>query len=302
VRQPVKLLVVVTILAGLFYFSVKNRKIRTLIKSSFTKTNSTETQGKKKSIYFLEGHNERDPFSLDDGGVSALRSALVETAYDVKGLNLKKRKKVPENASVVIVLGPKLPLLDSEFTALVNYARRGGRFLLAADPGWGHNLNNLSTLLGASIKENYIIDEVGQVFVASSTFAIGTQYSKSSKITKHFRDMSGFLLASSVEKASGEQPRTQIEILVKTNPRSFTVNKLSKRNLFDEKTGKVGPLNLVVMTSGKVPKSAQYKEPKEFLAIIVGDSDFLSNMLFDFKHNRELILNMISFLAKPEYQ
>ena len=64
-----------------------------------------------------------------------LKKALEDSSFQVKPLDLINNPKVPEDAAVVAVIGPTVALLEPEMDLLRDYARSGGRMLVAADPG-----------------------------------------------------------------------------------------------------------------------------------------------------------------------
>jgi hypothetical protein len=94
--------------------------------------------------YLTTGHhelNDRSP-GLDpdkDKSVTGLRKLLELQNYRVVDLGMPQglASEIPEDASVVIVLGPKEPFAPEEVSALKRYAERGGALLLALDPDAG---------------------------------------------------------------------------------------------------------------------------------------------------------------------
>ena len=91
----------------------------------------------QKTVYFLEGHNER---AIEGEEKSAKASyaraaqALRSENYRVEPLLLAAKGSVPEDADVVIIAGATRPLLGPEHDALRAYLERGGAVLLLVDP------------------------------------------------------------------------------------------------------------------------------------------------------------------------
>jgi len=257
------------------------------------------SRDKNKVIYFLTGHNERNPNSdiEDPEGASVLKKTLEDSSYEVKELSLIEKKTVPEDADVIALLGPKLPLLPFEVSAIENFARRGGKLFLAGDPGEKHNLGTLMKTFGVNYGGDYIIDQVGQMLGASAAMAIGVKYSDTNEITKDFsRAMTGFHLASSLKEVSDMPMGITVTDIVTSSPSSFSVMKIA--NKIDSSKHPKGQKSLVMVAEGKLKENDQVKTVKEFTAVVSGDSDFFSNQLFGFQLNRDLVMNVFAFLAR----
>ena len=85
-------------------------------------------------IYVVKGHGERDISSAERIGLSQAKEQMEKANYTVKDLELARTGKVPADAAVVIVPGPKNDLLPPELLALDEYLAQGGRVLFMADP------------------------------------------------------------------------------------------------------------------------------------------------------------------------
>ncbi|MBX9768153.1 MAG: GldG family protein [Bdellovibrionales bacterium] len=261
-----------------------------------------------KVIYFMTGHGEMDlENSEKPEGAGQFKKSLQEASYDVKSFKFVETGKIPEGAAVIAIVGPKQPLLQPEMDALLAFAANGGALLLAMDPGMKHNLGDLAKKLGVEFRNNFIIDQVGNLLGVGAAVAIGIQYSPNSDITKNFgQDMTGFRLASSLRKIEG-MDTLRFDEIVKSTPQSFSKKELSDKVKFVEGTDERGPLTIAMAVSGNLPESSfptSIKIPagqaKEFNALIIGDSDFLGNGGLTFQLNRDLALNSLSHLAKDK--
>jgi hypothetical protein len=92
----------------------------------------------QKVAYFTIGHGERStsPRAEDLPGLKLLKDLLKANNYKVKnlGLNDGLGNEVPDDATVVFVVGPKAPLLDAERDSLQRYVQGGGSLFLLFDP------------------------------------------------------------------------------------------------------------------------------------------------------------------------
>src|ERR1043166_8838911 len=93
------------------------------------------TRPSRKIVYFLTGHGEHDLNNTDRHmGYSTVRTVLRSEVYDVQPLSLLGESGVPENATVVVIAGPRKDLLPLELLKLSAYVERGGDLLVMMDP------------------------------------------------------------------------------------------------------------------------------------------------------------------------
>src|SRR5204862_3561662 len=98
----------------------------------------------RRTIYLTVGHGEvnddedRSGPDKQETGRSAqiLRTLLGKQNYTAKNLGLSQglATDVPDDADVVMILGPTQPFAPEELLALERYAKRGGKLLMALDP------------------------------------------------------------------------------------------------------------------------------------------------------------------------
>src|SRR5258707_14395047 len=87
-----------------------------------------------KHIYFTIGHGERDLFSSDRSlGYSQWRGQLEQNNYQIDNVSLFA-SGVPEDAKVVVSLGPQKDFLPEELAALAKYLGHGGHYIAIIDP------------------------------------------------------------------------------------------------------------------------------------------------------------------------
>lgn len=253
------------------------------------------TRDKNKVIYFTTAHGELDLANTEPSGGAAFKKALEDSSYDVKILNMVEQPKFPEDADIIAIVGPKRELLPAETNNILNYIKKGGKLLIAADPGQRHNLNQLMEQLGIHMDGTYIVDQLGGMVARNVYLSIGASYSKTSEITKGFNGMTAFQIATPLEKTAQAPSDFSYDEIVRSSPASYSKNQMQENFKYDEKSDKKGPFVLGYKISGKFPND---KDAKEFSAIIYGDSDFFSNQLLNVQLNRDLALNSVAYLAK----
>ena len=126
-------------------------------------TNSIEqvTSDRTDKVYFLQGHGER-PLEEVEGGLSLAVNALKEKNFIPLPLNLAERAAVPDDASLVVVAGPKRALFEGEVQALKNYLSTGGSLLLMIDPETNPGLDSLLADWGVQLEPQIVIDASSQ--------------------------------------------------------------------------------------------------------------------------------------------
>ncbi|MGB7439829.1 MAG: Gldg family protein [Coleofasciculaceae cyanobacterium] len=115
------------------------------------------TSDRYDKVYFLQGHGELS-LEEEEGGLSEAVSALEERNFTTQPLNLTERSAVPEDASLVVVAGPKRALLEKEVKTLINYLSQGGSLLLMIDPDTNPDLDDLLKNWGVRLDSRIVID------------------------------------------------------------------------------------------------------------------------------------------------
>ena len=148
----------------------------------------------KRKAYLTVGHGEiNDPESLDpairaklpDAKATVIKAMLQAQNYEVKNLGLMDGlgSEIPEDATMVLVLGPRTPLLDEELGALDRYLERGGSVLIALDPRSDAVLGPLESRLGVHFDRTSILDDKNFVAQRGPRWAITNQFSSHASIT-----------------------------------------------------------------------------------------------------------------------
>lgn len=114
----------------------------------------------KKKIYFLTGHGE---MSLDDAspdrGLSALEAELKARNFAVEPLDIALAGKIPEDAAVIVIVGPQGRFDAREEELLRQYlSNRAGRVLALVAPGYPPGLEDMFYDWGVLVDDVLIYD------------------------------------------------------------------------------------------------------------------------------------------------
>jgi ABC-type uncharacterized transport system involved in gliding motility auxiliary subunit len=290
--------------SGTVAMEYKGRKAKfdDLTEQGFTNAIIKITRGTNKIIYFVTGHGERSIEGSDVSGAQNLKKYLTDSSYDVKPLSFLEKPQVPDDAAVVIIAGPQTAFFQPELSALKDYLYKGGKLFIALDPGSKTNLSSfILENLGIEFKNNYILDQLGQMVGGGAATAVGIVYSSTNDITKHFNAMTLFHMASQLKISKDKSASVTIDELVKSSPKSFSKTEIRGDKVrFEEGKDEMGPLTIVAQAMGKLKDETGKPAATEFQAVVAGDSDFLTNQLIDTQLNHDLALNVVSSLAKDK--
>jgi ABC-type uncharacterized transport system involved in gliding motility auxiliary subunit len=271
--------------------------------------------GRERTVYFLQGHGEKDPTSTERDGYSAVVETLRRDNYKIEKLPLAQQKDVPEDATVVVIAGPTSDLLPQEIEAIERYLGRAGKLMVLVDPAVGGQgeLPNLEGLLkewAITLGRNIVVDVSGMTNEPSLAVAIGYP---GHAITERFNTLTIYPLARSVETGgTGAGGGRTAQPLVQTSPRSWAesnLKSLGEAVSMDEAAGdKVGPVTVAAAVSAPAeqpppidPKAKPEDAPKpETRVVVFGDSDFPSNAYGGVEGNPNLFANAVSWLAQQE--
>jgi ABC-type uncharacterized transport system involved in gliding motility auxiliary subunit len=279
----------------------------------------------RQKVYFVAGHGERDLADSKPGGFQVAKTALDNEGYEVESLNLLKGA-VPQEAAVVIVAGPKKPLLSTEVQALKAYLEKGGRLFIMLEAFEDGGLQGFLAGYGIGLDNGLILDvnQVSQSLGLSAVMPLVSQYGPS-KITQDFKNLVTMYPMARPLTLRKDHPDVSLLALATTMPTSY--EKLGKewikdeKAAFDAKTDKKGPFIVgaqaeIKLTPGKSEPAhkgdkdqarADEKQPvspegaKTFM-VVFGNADFAANSFFNLFGNGDLFLNTTNFLARAMEQ
>jgi hypothetical protein len=111
-----------------------------------------------KHLYFTVGHGERDLFDTDRTlGFSQWRGQLEQNNYQIDNVSLFAGG-VPDDATVVIALGPRKDFLPEELVSLAKYLAKGGHFIAFIDPYGSPTLVNFLKTYGMTFIDQVVVD------------------------------------------------------------------------------------------------------------------------------------------------
>lgn len=255
---------------------------------------------KSQAVYFLTGHGEHDINGTDTNAYAKVKSTLVSKNYKVASLNLLSENKIPDDAKVIVIAGPKKPVSAEEVSLLETFLANGGSLVVMEEPipltDFGDAPDPLANYLadtwGISLGKDIVVDlSSQQPFVA-----VANQYGSHAIVQKLQGLVTFFPTARSVQKTKTVSGFTQTE-LVFTSTNSWAETNLkdlqdqSKQITPDQGVDLMGPVPIALVGENSSNKNR---------IVVFGDSDFVSDANFDQYGNGDLFINSIDWAAEQE--
>jgi ABC-type uncharacterized transport system involved in gliding motility auxiliary subunit len=290
-------------------------------------TNSLQqiSSGKVTKAYFLQGHGEYQ-LTAGENAISQAVQSLNDKNFVTEPLNLAEKGKIPEDANVVVVASAKRALFDTEVKLLQDYLNRGGNVLLMIDPDTEPKLDPLLNEWGVKLDNRLVIDATKSETPAVS---IVTEYGNH-PITKKFGNgISFYPFARPIEIIPVNGVQATPLLITKPFPNSWAESDQKSEKLeFNEGKDRKGPLNIGVAITRKVsttptatptptvtptvtptatPTATPTPTPtsttnKESRLVVIGNSDFVTDRLFQQQLNGDVFLNSVTWLSQQDQQ
>ena len=285
----------------------KETKIQSATEENLTNALLKVTRDEQKVIYFLEGHGENQIDSEENEGYQTAKKNLEQDGFIVKPLLLLQTGDVPEDASALVIAGPRKPIQKEEQDALQSYLEKGGAVMVLADPKAKHGMEPFLKNWGVELGGNIVIDPMSKLFGGDFAAPVVNQYTVH-EITSDFVLATIFPIIQSVTAI----PSSKIETveLLKTSANSWGESDFESGTVkFNEESDIKGPVPVaVVATKFLESKKAaeESKNPKDekrqlkATLVVIGDSDFSNNRYTNFSGNGDFFLNTVSWLAEEE--
>lgn len=277
---------------------------RDISEESITNGLIKATATTKKVVCFLDGHGEADPENREARGASALQDALRNENYETRKVLLATEANVPAECSILVVAGTERPFFDHEIEQLREYLKAGRSALFLVPPQRGQQLVELLQPWGVKLTNSVVVDQVVRLFQGP---ALGLQILASTygthPITKDFTERTVFPMVRAVQADAAGKPGVSAIEIVKSSPSAWgetDIEGVFKRGEAAQADDDIkGPVSLAVAVTGK-HKEMGFNKEGETKLVVVGDSDFASNQFFGQLFNRDLVLNMMSWLGGEE--
>jgi hypothetical protein len=253
----------------------------------------------KRKAYLVAGHGEiTNPDTVPpelkgqvpERHTTVFKTRLGQLNYEVKDLNpMDLIHQVPDDATLVMLLGPTIDLQPAEWTSLATYLDKGGRLLIALDPKGEPSLGALEGKLGVKYNPLPLTDD--QAYLAQRgtpaerRFVATTQFSAHPSTTSLARAAKGLVVVESgswddAPVTAKETPKKTVTIRSMDTAFLDLPDASGKGNYsFDAATEKKQRYNLAEAIEGPKLKDADGKDKDGWRVLLFADADVFGDAL-----------------------
>jgi hypothetical protein len=264
------------------------------------------TMRERRTAYFTVGHgelNDTQPSNENEGRTGrAIRRVVEQQNYVVKDLGATTGLgvDVPDDAGLVVVLGPAQALLPEEVASLGRYLDRGGRLLLCLDPDGKADLEPLASLVGLTVSKTALANDKvhlrrryndsDHAILATNRYSSHASVSTLGRIASH---PVIFVGAAALDKKAGADGKLVVDFTVRALPDTY--NDLNANYLFD-----TGEKRQTYPIAAAVSKPTPGKKTAEMRAFVLGDADVVSDAVLANETNLVLAADALHWLGGEE--
>lgn len=270
---------------------------------------------KKAKIYYTDKHGEFkiDAAETDTLSISLLAARIRNQNADLVELNLLETPKVPDDADMLLIIGPKIHFLPDQIQTIQEYLQRNGRLLLMLSPMRDTGLENLLDGYGVTFNNDLII-RAKMLLTDSGVIqrhqAMGVQFSTHPAI-RWANNAESFLVFGTTRSLKVQPPAPaegkqtpEVAKLVQTSDKDWGETNLQVgpdgvlHPSFNEKEDNKGPLTIAAAIDTGAVKGGQVNL-KGTRIVAVGSSDFLTNQNLT-SSSVDFVVNNINWILGEE--
>ncbi|MBI3158841.1 MAG: GldG family protein [Chloroflexi bacterium] len=253
-------------------------------------------------VYFLTGHNEFNPDATSDPTYRQAATELTSRGYLVATLNLLVEGAIPEDAALIVIAGPLVPLSNKEISLLEDYVAAGGDMVILLEPTILTSATTAEDPLARYLAQDWGLvlgDDVVVDRQTQSNFqAVAAAYAQHPITDKMSNVVTIYPTARSVQLAEVLPEGVTAQELILTAPFDTSWAETDMEALRaqqpitpDEDQDIPGPVAIAV--------AAENLTTGARLAVF-GDADFGSDQFYSVQLNGKMFLNAVDWAAEQE--
>jgi ABC-type transport system involved in multi-copper enzyme maturation permease subunit len=269
--------------------------------------------GEKPIVGYVLGHGEHLLDSDEMAGYSSADLVMIEQGYEVRPLFLAQADRIPSNCRVLVIAGPRTEPGPAEVQAINEYLKQGGSVLAMFDPGtqqgWKDWLAGYRIWLSGGVLIS--ADGAGAQFgMGPRTVAITGGYGDHSIVAPLRGVTTLFPMSQALGVVGDPEKRILGDILLTTSELTWVekdpATMYTGKAEYDRGTDVVGPHPLAVILEVHQQPGTEEGEgssadrPLPGRMAVVGNSEWMNNSNLNLGGNRDLMLNMLGWLARDE--
>lgn len=251
-------------------------------------------------VYFLTGHGERDIEQPSDASMTRAKTTLESKNYAVKTLNLLAENQIPEDASLIVIAGPRKPVSEDEVKLLKDYLANGGSLIVMEDPPalteFGDTPDSLADMLAQDWGITFNNDIVIDLNSPQPTTAAAAYYDSTHPVTVNMNNLVAFFPFTRSLTMAGSTEGVTLTPLVQTNERSWGETDMKSLTQGGTQVGMdpgevQGPLTLAIAGENSTSGGR---------VVVFGTSNFAVDQIFDAYGNGDMFVNSVDWAAEQE--
>lgn len=255
---------------------------------------------RRSKLLFVTGHGERTPQTSGDLGVSLLAGHLENLGFDVGVWASLKEASIPEDATVLVLAGPKSPLDEREAGLIREWVEKGGALAVFAEPtmpGQARVPTGLEGALlswGLRLSDDLVLDALMTRLGGDLAAPIVDQFGYH-EITEGFGSAVVFVTARSVAEDNALPEQATVYGLAKTGESAWGETDLASETASREDQDSAPPLTLVALSELHRPGVEDSGR-----VLLAGDVDWISDGVVTSLGNLDFVTRSLGYLSKAE--
>ncbi|MFL2859357.1 MAG: Gldg family protein [Pontiellaceae bacterium] len=252
----------------------------------------------KPKVYFIYGNGEKRLNDVSQNGYSSLIPIFTKDTIDLESFELNGYESIPEDASAIILPGPKRTLNKSSISIIEEYLNRSGRVMVLIDAFYDTGLDDMLRRWGISTPKGAVFDQAqtlrGRDVNVNNFGAHSINEGVQSVVKLIFPSP---IIPISLKKDSDiPVDLPNVTTLLRSSNNSWIETSSSlKIPVYNEASGDLfGPIQLALAIEKGSLKELDL-EIKPSRMVVIGDSEFISNgNLID--GNKDFFMKSINWL------
>ena len=285
-----------------FQYKDKTEHVRAANEDLIINTLVQLWRGEDRWVAYITGHGERSLMGMANHDLGEFGNFLSARGYNIQPINLAEIRSIPDNTSVAVLAGPRVPLLEGELQILLEYLQHGGNLLWLLDPDEQFTSDELTEFLTLEINNGTIIDVAGSLIgIDDPTITMIT-----TSLYGDHPTVSGFEFTSLFPKAVA---LTEVDnsvwdstpILMTGDHTWLEKSDISEDVQFNEESDVMGPFTIgIALNRSLMGEQAESVDATQQRVIVIGDGDFLSNTYLGNAGNLDLGTRLMEWISNDE--
>ena len=266
-------------------------------------------QVESRKAYFTAGHNERQIDGFEPQAYGQAKTQLEARNFVVEPLTLLAAGEVPDDASLVVIAGPRVPFAPEEVDALSRYLDRFGRIMLLVDPQTDTGMASLLAAWKIELGQQFIVEADPNLQFRSPFNAVVARFPQH-KTTENLLPLLFYAptYLNVAQSAPGGPAGPTVTAVAQSSQRSWAETDAGQVQnpqtlRLDEGQDVRGPLTLAAVAerqAEQAPGADPSQQPKKARMVVVGTSRLAANEVFQLGPqigNVDFFVNAATWLA-----